>query len=61
MAELWLRSAVDPDAPDELVLAVIADPDGGPGDRAGRPAGDLGYLRAGLDVAHLLGELDSSA
>src|SRR5882724_584737 len=52
MAELWLRSGVDPDAPDELVLAVIADPDGGPGDRAVARLGDLGY--EGEDASYLV-------
>lgn len=34
MAELWLRRGVSPEDPQELVLAIVVDPDGGSADRA---------------------------
>ena len=52
MAELWLRNGLNSAAPDELVLAVIVDPDGGPGDRAVVRLGDMGY--EGEDAFYLV-------
>lgn len=34
MAEVVLRRGINPDFPEELVLAVVVDPDGSPGERA---------------------------
>jgi hypothetical protein len=31
---LWLRRGVNPEDPEDLVLAVVVDPEGGPADRA---------------------------
>ncbi|MFL6073347.1 MAG: hypothetical protein ACJ73S_08140 [Mycobacteriales bacterium] len=34
MAEAWLCSGVDPDAPEDVLLVVVVDPEGEPGERA---------------------------
>jgi hypothetical protein len=43
VAQVWLRSGVDPDAPDEVVLMVVVDPAGTPGERAVARLADYGY------------------
>lgn len=51
MAELWFRRGVNPDDPSELVLAIVIDPDGEPGDRAALQLWD--YSHEGDGVAYL--------
>lgn len=34
MAQVWLRSGMDPDAPEAVVVAVVVDPEGTPEERA---------------------------
>ncbi|GAA3926937.1 hypothetical protein GCM10023085_05340 [Actinomadura viridis] len=43
MAELWLRTGLNPDDPDALVLAVVVNQDGTPGERAAARLGSHGY------------------
>lgn len=43
MADVVLNTGIDPDDPDELVLAVVIDPEGDAGERALVALGDLAY------------------
>ena len=52
MAELWLRRGVNPEDPQDLVLAIVVDPEGGPADRAVRQLWSHAY--DGDGVAHLV-------
>ena len=53
MAELWVRSGMDPDAPEAVVVAVVIDPDGTPEERA---VGELfSYAYEGEDCFMLVG------
>jgi hypothetical protein len=42
-ADTWLRTGVDPQAPDAPLLVVVIDPAAGPGERAVRNLLDHGY------------------
>lgn len=52
MAELWFRRGVNPDDPEEFVLAIVVDPDGEPDDRAVARLGLNAY--EGDGVAYLV-------
>ncbi|WP_344401619.1 hypothetical protein [Streptomyces longisporus] len=53
MAELWVRSGMDPEAPEAVVVAVVIDPHGSPEERA---VGELfSYAYEGEDCFMLVG------
>lgn len=55
MAEVVLETGINPDDPDELVLAVVIDPGGSPGERAIVALGDLGYPDEDVGLCYVLG------
>lgn len=55
MAEVELDTGINPDDPDELVLAVVIDPEGSAGERALIALGDYCYPDEDTGVYYILG------
>jgi hypothetical protein len=54
MPEVVLRDGIDPEDPERVVLAVVVDPEGSPGERAVMAVGDYCFPDEEADVAHIL-------
>jgi hypothetical protein len=54
MPEVVLRDGIDPNDPERVVVAVVLDPDGSPGERAVMAVGDYCFPDEEANVAHIL-------
>jgi hypothetical protein len=54
MPEVVLRDGIDPEDPERIVLAVVVDPDGSPGEQAVMAVGDYCFPDEEANVAHIL-------
>ncbi|MET0233692.1 MAG: hypothetical protein ABW224_03535 [Kibdelosporangium sp.] len=54
MAEAVLRNGIDPEDLDRVILAVVIDPDGSPGERAVMALADSSFPDEEANVAHIL-------
>ncbi|MFC3890980.1 hypothetical protein ACFOWZ_05795 [Lentzea rhizosphaerae] len=53
MPEVVLRDGLDPNEPDRVVLAVVVDPEGSPGEWAVAKIGQFCYLDEEDEVAYI--------